>query len=59
MKAAIEAIEEGKTENDVAAESYRAMTATGGEVFCNSPIVTAGYNRGWRTPLTTDGSWSG
>ena len=46
MKAAIEAIEEGKTENDVAAESYRAMTATGGEFFCNSPIVTAGYKSG-------------
>ena len=46
MKAAIEAIEVGKTENDVAAESYRAMTATGGEFFCNSPIVTAGPKSG-------------
>ena len=46
MKAAIEAIEEGKTENNVAAESYRAMTATGGEFFCNSPIVTAGPKSG-------------
>ena len=46
MKTAIEAIEVGKTENDVAAESYRAMTATGGEFFCNSPIVTAGPKSG-------------
>ena len=46
MKAAIEAIEVGKTENDVAAESYRAMTSTGGEFFCNSPIVTAGPKSG-------------
>ena len=46
MKAAIEAIEVRKTENDVAAESYRAMTETGGEFFCNSPIVTAGPKSG-------------
>lgn len=46
MQAAIDAIEQGKTENDVAAASYEAMTAAGGEFFCNSPIVTAGYKSG-------------
>ena len=46
MQAAVDAIAEGKTENDVAAASYEAMTATGGEFFCNSPIVTAGYKSG-------------
>ena len=46
MQAAVDAIEVGKTENDVAAASYEAMTATGGEFFCNSPIVTAGYKSG-------------
>ena len=46
MEAAIEAIAEGKTENEVVAESYRAMTATGGEFFCNSPILTSGYKSG-------------
>ena len=46
MQAAVDAIAVGKTENDVAAASYRAMTDTGGEFFCNSPIVTAGYKSG-------------
>ena len=46
MQAAVDAIAEGRTENDVAAASYEAMTATGGEFFCNSPIVTTGYKSG-------------
>ena len=46
MQAAVDAIAVGQTENDVAAASYEAMTATGGEFFCNSPIVTTGYKSG-------------
>jgi len=46
MKAAYEAIQEGKTENDVAAECYRAMVAAGSEFFSSQPILTSGEKSG-------------
>lgn len=46
MRAAIDAIAEGRTENDVAAECYRAMIAAGSEFFSSQPIVTAGKKAG-------------
>jgi len=46
MRGALEAIAEGKTENDVAAECYRAMVAAGSEFFSSQPILTSGSKSG-------------
>jgi Xaa-Pro dipeptidase len=46
MRAAYEAIQEGRTENDVVAECYRAMVAAGSEFFSSGPILTSGEKSG-------------
>jgi Xaa-Pro dipeptidase len=46
MRAAVEAIAEGKTENDVAGACYRAMVAAGSEFFSSQPIITSGEKSG-------------
>ena len=46
MRAAIEAVAEGRTENHVAAVSYAAMVEAGSEFFSSQPIVTAGAKSG-------------
>jgi Xaa-Pro dipeptidase len=51
MKAGMEALAAGKTENDVAAEVYRAMVAAGSEYPATQPIVTGGWKSG--VPHTT------
>ncbi len=57
MKAAIEAVEVGKTENDIAALAAETMIAEGSEFFSIDPIVNAGHRTGYfhttfkRTPI--------
>jgi len=46
MRAAIDAIAEGKTENTVAGECYRAMVDAGSEFFSSQPILTSGQKSG-------------
>jgi Xaa-Pro dipeptidase len=46
MRAALDATGEGKTENEVAAECYRAMVAAGSEFFSSQPILTSGNKSG-------------
>lgn len=46
VRAAIEAIAAGKTENDVTGECYRAMVAAGSEFFSSGPILTSGTKSG-------------
>ena len=46
VRAALEAIAEGKTENDVAAEGYRHMLAAGSEFFSSFGAVTSGEKAG-------------
>ncbi len=42
-KAALAAIAPGKTENDIAAVGYAAMTEAGSEFFSIQPVVVSGY----------------
>jgi Xaa-Pro aminopeptidase len=51
MEAAIEAVAEGRTDNDVALASYEAMIGGGSEYMCYPPIVTVGARSG--IPHTT------
>ncbi|MBI4279998.1 MAG: aminopeptidase P family protein [Armatimonadetes bacterium] len=51
LEAIINAVAEGRTENDLAAEGYRAMVKAGGEFFSSQPIVTSGEKSG--IPHTT------
>ena len=59
MHAAIDAIEVGVTDNDVAAAAYDAMVRGGSEYMCVDPIVTAGrrssilHSTHKRVPLET------
>jgi Xaa-Pro dipeptidase len=46
MQAALDAIAPGRTENEVAAECYRAMVAAGSEFFSSQPILTSGEKSG-------------
>ncbi len=46
MRAAIDAVAEGRTENHVAAVSYAAMVEAGSEFYSSQPIVTAGVKSG-------------
>ena len=46
MRAAIDAIEAGATDNDVAAAAYDAMVRGGSEYMCVGPIVTTGRRSG-------------
>jgi Xaa-Pro dipeptidase len=46
MQAGYAAISEGRSENDVAAESYYAMVKAGSEFFNLQPVVTAGEKTG-------------
>lgn len=46
MRAAIDAVAEGRTENYVAAVSYAAMVEAGSEFYSSQPIVTAGAKSG-------------
>jgi len=51
MRAAIKAVIEGNTDNDVAAAAYEAMTKAGSEYMATDPIVTSGPRSG--IPHTT------
>jgi Xaa-Pro dipeptidase len=46
MRAALEAVAAGRTENDVAAAAYAAMIGAGGEFFSSQPIITSGPKSG-------------
>ena len=46
MRAAIDAVAEGRTENHVAGVSYAAMAEAGSEFLSSQPIVTAGAKSG-------------
>jgi Xaa-Pro dipeptidase len=46
IQGALAAIAPGRTENDVAAECYRAMVASGSEYFSGQPIITSGEKSG-------------
>lgn len=46
MRAALDAIAEQRTENEVAAECYRAMVAAGSEFLSGQPILTSGHKSG-------------
>lgn len=47
MRAAIDAAEPGKTENDIAALAASVMIARGSEFFSIDPIVNAGHRTGY------------
>lgn len=47
MRAAVAAIEPGKTENDVAAVAAKVMIEQGSEFFSIDPIVNAGHRTGY------------
>jgi len=51
MKAGMENLAAGKTENDVVAEICKAMIGAGSEYTCDAPIMTAGWKSG--VPHTT------
>ena len=51
MRAAIEAVREGRTDNDIAAVSAERMLSEGSEYQCYQPIVTVGPRSG--VPHTT------
>jgi Xaa-Pro dipeptidase len=46
MKAAMDTIQEGKTDNHVAAAAYKTMTDAGSDYPCDAPIVTTGPRSG-------------
>ena len=46
MQAAIGAVAEGATDNDVAAAAYQALVKAGSEYMCYAPIVTSGRRSG-------------
>jgi len=46
MQAAIDAVAEGATDNDVAAAAYQALMSAGSEYMCYAPIVTSGRRSG-------------
>ncbi|MBM3451465.1 MAG: aminopeptidase P family protein [Armatimonadetes bacterium] len=46
MRAALEAIRPGATENHVAAAAYNAMTLAGSDFYVGDPIVTSGWRSG-------------
>ena len=47
MRAAMEAVEPGKSENDIAALAARVMMEEGSEFFSIDPIVNAGHRTGY------------
>ncbi|MFP6741336.1 MAG: Xaa-Pro peptidase family protein [Alphaproteobacteria bacterium] len=47
MRAAVAAVEPGKTENDIAALAAMVMIAAGSEFFSIDPIVNAGHRTGY------------
>lgn len=51
MSAALDAIREGATENDLAAAALHAMTASGAEYLSQAPTIAAGWRSG--IPHTT------
>lgn len=51
VQAALDAVAEGKTDNDVAQASYAALIGGGSEYMCYAPIVTVGARSG--VPHTT------
>ena len=59
MRAGIEAIEPGKTENDIAAIAANVMIEQGSEFFSIDPVVNAGHRTGYfhttfkRHPIST------
>jgi len=59
MRAGIEAIEPGKTENDIAAIAANVMIKQGSEFFSIDPVVNAGHRTGYfhttfkRHPIST------
>jgi len=46
MRACLDAIAEGKTENEVIAECYRGLVASGSEFFSSGPILNSGERSG-------------
>jgi Xaa-Pro dipeptidase len=46
MRAALEAVRVGVTEDDVAAAAYAAMVGAGSDFFAGDPIVTSGWRSG-------------
>jgi Xaa-Pro dipeptidase len=46
LEAILNAVAEGKTENEVAAEGYRGMVKAGSEFFSSQPVVTSGEKSG-------------
>ncbi|MCL5958957.1 MAG: Xaa-Pro peptidase family protein [Chloroflexi bacterium] len=54
MKAAIDAIREGVTENEVAAEAEYAMRKAGGHGVAVPTFVNSGYRSGWLHGSSTD-----
>ena len=46
MRAAIEAVAEGKSDNLVASSAYRALIEAGSEYMCHDPVVTTGRRSG-------------
>jgi Xaa-Pro dipeptidase len=46
MCAALEAVKEGVTDSDIAAEAARALLASGSDFMCIDPIVAAAHNAG-------------
>lgn len=46
MRATLDAIAEGRSENDLVAECYRGMVAAGSEFFSSGPILTSGDKSG-------------
>lgn len=46
MQAAIGAVAEGATDNDIAASAYHALMRAGSEYMCYAPIVTSGRRSG-------------
>jgi Xaa-Pro dipeptidase len=46
MRAALEALRPGRTENHAAAAAYSAMTLAGSDFFVGDPIVTSGWRSG-------------
>jgi Xaa-Pro aminopeptidase len=46
MEAAIDAVAEGRTDNDIAAAACHAMIRAGSEYMCYAPIVTTGRRSG-------------
>jgi len=50
IQASLNAIQPGRTDNEVVAAAYAAMVGAGSEVMCIDPIIFAGRRGGWAPP---------